>query len=183
MKETIKLFRVKDSLAVDAILLTLVDKHTDDFEIFWKSRLQASDEEDGHWDWTKKNQFTLLCSDYEKYAIECEQITQGLMMLEISNHYSKNDHKQRILYVDFIATAPWNRPSLKNPPDYKGVGSVFLEFSRQRSFQLGYEGRVGLHALPQAENFYKKKGMINFGIDANKENLIYFEWLAKNNSK
>lgn len=175
MKENIKLLRTKDNLAVDATLLSLTDKHLDDFETFWKSRLQNSDEEDGHWDWVQKNQYTLFASDYEKYAIECEQITQGLMMLEVSNHFSRNNSAP-IVYVDFIATAPWNRYSLKNPPDYKGVGSTLLEFSRQRSVELGYEGRVGLHALPQAENFYKKKGMIVFGIDINKENLLYFEW-------
>ena len=64
-----------------------------------------------------------------------------------------------------IAKAPWNRISLKNPPDYKGVGLTLLSFARQRSKELGYEGRVGLHALPKAEKFYKKRGMINFGID------------------
>jgi hypothetical protein len=29
----------------------------------------------------------------------------------------------------------------------------------------------------EAENFYKKRGMINFGIDTEKEDLVYFEWL------
>lgn len=181
MEINVTLLRVKDDVAVNAKLLTLADKHLDDFETFWKSRLQASDEEDGHWNWVKKKQFTLLSLDYEKYAIECEQITQGLMMLEVSNYYSRDNPQQKIIYVDFLSTAPWNRPSLKDPPDYKGVGSVLLEFSRERSFQLGYEGRVGLHALSQAENFYKKKGMIDFGIDTKKENLIYFEWLTNNN--
>lgn len=95
MEITVKLLRVKDDIAVDAKLLTLTDKHLDDFETFWKSRLQASDEEDGHWDWVNKNEFTLLSSDYEKYAVECEQITQGLMMLETSNYYSKKNLQQR----------------------------------------------------------------------------------------
>jgi hypothetical protein len=164
-------------VAVDAKLLTLTDKHLDDFETFWKSRLQVSDEEDGHWNWVKKNQFTLFSSDYEKYAIECEQITQGLMMLEVSNYYSKNTRQQKIIYVDFLSTAPWNRISLKNPPDYKGVGLTLLSFAKQRSRELGYGGRVGLHALPKAENFYQTRGMKNFGIDSEKENLVYFEWL------
>ena len=177
MEINIELLRVKDDIAVDAKLLTLIDKHLDDFETFWKSRLQASDEEDGHWNWVKKNQSTLFSSDYEKYAIECEQITQGLMMLEVNNYYSRNNPQQKIVYVDFLSTAPWNRISLKNPPDYKGVGSILLSFAQQRSKQLEYEGRVGLHALPKAENFYRRKGMTNFGIDPEKENLVYFEWL------
>jgi len=179
MEKNIKLLRVKDDIAVDAKLLTLTDKHLDDFETFWKSRLQVSNEEDGHWNWIKKNQLTLLSSDYEKYAVECEQISQGLMMLEVSNYYSRNNSQQKIVYVDFLSTAPWNRISLKNPPDYKGVGLTLLSFAKQRSKQLGYEGRVGLHALPKAENFYRKRGMINFGIDTEKEDLVYFEWLKE----
>jgi hypothetical protein len=54
---------------------------------------------------------------------------------------------------------------------------VLLDFAKQRSRQLGYGGKVGLHALPKAENFYKTRGMKNFGIDLEKENLVYFEWL------
>lgn len=179
MEQSIKLLRVKDDMAVDAKLLTLTEKHLDDFETFWKSRLQTSNEEDWHWDWIKKNQVTLLSSDYEKYAVECEQITQGLMMLEVSSYYSRNNPQQKIVYVDFLSTAPWNRISLKNPPDYKGIGSILLSFARQRSEQLGYEGNVGLHALPKAEKFYEKRRMINFGIDTEKEGLVYFEWSNK----
>ena len=48
MEQNIKLLRVKDDVAVDAKLITLTDKHLDDFDTFWKSRLQASNEEDGH---------------------------------------------------------------------------------------------------------------------------------------
>ena len=177
MEINIKLLRVKDDIAVDAKLMTLTEKHLDDFETFWRSRLQASKEEDGHWNWVTKNQFTLFSSDYEKYAVECEQITQGLMMLEVNNYCSRENPQQKIVYVDFLSTAPWNRISLKNPPDYKGVGSVLLFFAQQRSKQLRYGGRVGLHALPKAENFYKKRGMINFGVDSEKEDLVYFEWL------
>ena len=181
MEISVKLLRAKDNVIVDASLLTLTSKHLDDFKTFWKSRLRASDEEDSHWDWVQKHQYSSFSSDYEKYAIECDQITQGLMMIEVSNYHSRDKPSQKIVYVDFIATAPWNRPSLKNPPDYKGVGSILLEFSRQKSFELGYEGRVGLHALPQAEQFYKKKGMISFGIDTDKEELAYFEWLSNKN--
>ena len=98
-------------------------------------------------------------------------------MLEVSNHYSRKNPQQKLVYVDFLSTAPWNRTSLKNPPDYKGVGSILLSFAKQRSREIGCEGRVGLHALPKAEKFYKRKGMIYLGVDREKEDLVYFEWL------
>jgi predicted RNA binding protein YcfA (HicA-like mRNA interferase family) len=42
MEISIKLLKVKDDIAVDAKLLTLTDKHLDDFETFWKSRQRGS---------------------------------------------------------------------------------------------------------------------------------------------
>lgn len=44
------------------------------------------------------------------------------------------------------------------------------------SEQEGFKGRIGLHSLPQAENFYRDRcGMIDLGPDATYQNLRYFE--------
>lgn len=53
---------------------------------------------------------------------------------------------------------------------------LLLNFARFRSLDLGYEGRVALHALPGAERFYDSRNMMNFGADSDKEDLIYFEY-------
>jgi len=46
-----------------------------------------------------------------------------------------------------------------------------VAFSRQ----LGCSGRIGLHALPQADTFYVRLGMSALGIDEAYESLGYFE--------
>lgn len=165
-----------DSKPVDATLVPLHNKHLHDFETFWKNRLRSSSEEDSHWNWTKKNRLYTSASGFEKYAIECSQITQGLMMIAIRGHRSWVETEQRLVYVDYLATAPWNRPSIQNPPEYRLVGSTLLQFARYRSEELGYRGIVGLHALPRAARFYEKMGMMNCGPDSEKQNLTYFEW-------
>jgi len=38
------------------------------------------------------------------------------------------------------------------------------------------EGRVGLHALPQAEEFYRKCGMTPIFRDPQHEDLVYYEF-------
>ncbi|MEH2393829.1 MAG: GNAT family N-acetyltransferase [Nostoc sp.] len=58
---------------------------------------------------------------------------------------------------------------------YKGVGSSLLKFAIEHSFYLDYKGRLGLHSLPGAENFYRKFGMVDLGYDSNKQGLRYFE--------
>ena len=51
-----------------------------------------------------------------------------------------------------------------------------MEFARYRSEELKYDGLVGVHALLQAEEFYRRLGMIDCGVDSEKEQLVYFEW-------
>ena len=174
MKETLKLQRDRDTTPVDAELVNLSVKHLADFDTFWKSRLQASVEEDRHWDWVNKY-LKLKTPNYERYALECESITQGLMLLELDCHRCHLDAGKNLVYIDYLATAPWNRPSIQNPPDYKGVGTALFTLAVKRSFDLDYKGRLGLHALPLAEAFYTKLGMVDFGYDSDKQNLKYFE--------
>ncbi|VTR96316.1 Uncharacterized protein OS=Methylomonas sp. FJG1 GN=JT25_10440 PE=4 SV=1 [Gemmata massiliana] len=37
-------------------------------------------------------------------------------------------------------------------------------------------GRVGLHSLPQAEDFYNRCGMTRIGPDPHYYDLVYFEY-------
>jgi hypothetical protein len=183
LKETIKLLRVSDDKVVNAELTELSSKHLDDFETFWKPRLSSSNEEDRHWCWVNKYLKTAT-PNYERYALECDSITQGLMLLELDCHYSRIESDRGLVYIDFLSTAPWNRRSIQENVTYKGVGSALVTFAISRSFDLGYQGRVGLHALPKAEDFYEKiMEMFNLGCDTNKENLKYFELPASRASK
>lgn len=182
MNVPIELIRVRDGAFVDATLEPLGQKHLSDFETFWKHRLQASQEGDSAWDWLNKNRISITRSNFEKYAVVCKQITQGLMMIETQWHRSWFEEHRRIVYVDYLSTAPWNRRSICNPPEYRAVGGNLLEFARYRSQELGYGGLVGLHALPRAASFYRKVGMIDCGTDELKQGLRYFEWYRKSSS-
>lgn len=63
-----------------------------------------------------------------------------------------------------------------------------MNFARQRSLDLGYQGRVGLQSLPDAVRFYERIGMTRLElepadiIDAG-EKLPYFEHRALRQSK
>jgi len=46
----------------------------------------------------------------------------------------------------------------------------------------GFQGRIGLHALPQASPFYQALGMVNLGNDPAKSNLPYLELTEANAS-
>ena len=90
--------------------------------------------------------------------------------------------RAKVVYVEALSVAPWNRQQIMKPPRFKTVGTALLEFSRLRSVELGYEGRIGLKALPSAEGFYERKNMMRCDadpedlIDPEDEQLTYFEY-------
>lgn len=180
----VQLIRVRDAASIVGSLCTLTIKHLIDFRTVWRERLRTSTDEDQYWDWEQKQRIYL--SDgmgiYEGYAIECEGLTQGMMLLQVRGCRSQVEPNRRLVYVQFLATAPWNRLSNPDPNGFRAVGSALLRFARFRSEELGYGELVGLHSLPAAEMFYRKMGMIDGGADAEKENMTYFEWYRRDST-
>lgn len=132
----------------------------------------------------KSRQSKILPGD-ELYAIECDRLTQGLIMLDILKKRCQiqSQLRRRLVYVSALATAPWNRPAISDPPIYRGVGGNFINFAIARSTELSYHGRIGLHALDDALGFYRKLRirLLDCGPDPEEpDNLVYFETLRQN---
>jgi hypothetical protein len=180
----VPLIRVRNAVSVIGSLVTLTTKHLDDFRTVWKEQLKTSADEDRYWDWEQKQRIYLAggIDIYEGYAIECERLTQGMMILQVQGYRSQIEPNRRLVYIHSLATAPWNRLSNPDPNGFRAVGSALIRFARFRSEELGYGGLVGLHSLPAAEMFYRKMGMIDGGADAEKENMTYFEWYRRDSA-
>ena len=175
VQRRILLARGHDNQRIETQLVDLAQKHLEDFEANWRPMLERAGAEDKFWDWVVKKRISLSSDNFESYAIEYERMTQGLMAIEAQWHRSQIDRRYQIVYVQAIASAPWNRKAIQPRPELRGVGTALLLFARQRSWELGYEGRVGLHALPGAESFYDDQNMADYGPDPEQENLTYFE--------
>lgn len=152
------------------------NRRDDDFENLWRGMLLELNEEDAFWSWAMKKRLSNNDARFEAYAIEYEGLTQGLMWLETQWHRSWPNPIHGLVYVEALTSAPWNRQNLEDPPYLKGVGSALLLFARQRSVSLGYQGRVGLHSLPEAEESYQRQNMPDYEQDPDKEDLRYFEF-------
>jgi hypothetical protein len=83
--ERVRILQVEGNIIVDAQIVPMTSKHIADYNTFWKGRLITSIEEDSHWEWENKFKDT-LSSNYERFALECKQITQGLMITELDYH-------------------------------------------------------------------------------------------------
>ncbi|MEL6606413.1 MAG: hypothetical protein AAFP20_24720, partial [Cyanobacteria bacterium J06614_10] len=95
------------------------EHHLADYETFWKERLTRFDE-DAHWNWRRKYKALQLQPSYEKYAVEVDKITQGLMFIELDMHRSRIDEGKNLVYVEYLSTAPWNRLAAPSR-SFKGV--------------------------------------------------------------
>lgn len=163
---------------VECLLCPMAARHLEDYDEIWAEMLEAAEQPDKGWPWDYKLRQAQQEERFEAYAIEDDTLTQGLLLIETQWHRSGLAQRFPLVYVQAITSAPWNRISLENPPYLLGVGRALLLFARNRSEQLGYRGRVGLHALPGSEGFYHRVKMPDYGPDPDREGLIYFEYGA-----
>ncbi len=163
---------------VPGLIRTMSRVHLSQIETIWKGMVVAAQEPDKSWDWAYKLRISQNDPRFEAYVVEIDRLTQGVVLIETLWHRSQIDGLERrpLVYVEFLASAPWNRRYIEDPPYFVGVGRALLMFTRERSAQLGYGGRVGLHSVPESEAFYHRQGMPDYGHDPDKDGLIYFEY-------
>lgn len=126
------------------------------------------------WPWDKiVNQASTQEFDRKTFYLTIMDDVEGVVHIKYPKQ-SKQDSALRVVYIDFVAVAPWNRGVLENKR-YSGVGSVLISHVIEFSNSEGFSGLIGLHSLFQAEGFYKKIGMIDFGRDTSYGNMLYFE--------
>ena len=99
-------------------------------------------------------------------------------MLEIFGRDARleRETKTPLIYIEYIEVAPWNLLSFTDTPRFKGIGIRLIQEAVRVSQAEEMSGRIGLHALPQAEDFYRDTcGMTSLGPDTKCDNLHYFE--------
>ncbi|MBZ9764802.1 GNAT family N-acetyltransferase [Mesorhizobium sp. CA8] len=130
-----------------------------------------------HWNWRDKVDRINGLLAFQTFAIMCEGQLQGLMQMNSARSLCRLPEQagKHLAYVDYVETAPWNRPNIASKPRYRGVGITMIRAAIEHSRDLGFHGRIGLHSLPQSETFYANCGMTDLGIDGTYENLRYFE--------
>lgn len=185
--------RTPPAVAINATITRgfAVDRLTD-IEKSWESErtslaasLQAAGQpiENAHWDWRNKVQF--YPPGWHCFAaIECESEVQGLMAVETRLRPSRLNPGQGIAYVDFLEAAPWNRRepvdrsiNAVQEPRFGGVGTLLIAEAIRMNLGQTTSGRIGLHSLPDAEDFYSNRcRMVRIGPDDEYHGLVYFEY-------
>ena len=139
-----------------------------------------------HWNWSLKairipGLAGGALSPYRLIGIKAEGVWQGLLIATCVNHATRLIVEGRdLVYVEYVETAPWNWKEDKAGRNQRlrGVGRQLMELAVRWSVDLDLKGRLGLHALPQADPFYRDAcGMTDLGADPTyRQQLRYFEF-------
>lgn len=167
---------------------TIEPRHREHLEIQWAQALTEllaqmpaeHREESAHWNWPDKLDRSDGIIGRQAYIIECGGMTQAVMLVDL-NKTSRfpATRGESIVYVDYLQTAPWNwKRDCQPHPQFRGLGTMMLQVAIQLSLELDFDGRVGLHSLPQSEDFYRARGMKDFWRDPDYDCLVYFETTA-----
>jgi hypothetical protein len=99
---------------------------------------------------------------------------QGAMIL-LTDGKSIIEAGKPSVFVQYLATAPWNREWLIKPAKFRGAGSTLLFQAVRHSWDLGFNGRVTLlsKASEQIRKFYKKRSFTL--ISETDDDMIEFE--------
>jgi hypothetical protein len=135
---------------------------------------KLEDQEHSHWDWNWKARKYLLPT-YRILGIRFGLDWQGLLLLDLRPRPSRLVAGRDVLYVEYVSTAPWNEDLPGHPPRLLGVGLNFLITAISHSRGLGCGGAIGLHSLPQSEEWYRRRGFKDLGVDPGYYELVYFE--------
>jgi len=136
-----------------------------------------------HWDWRRKYEAVGHLLAYRFLGIECDSQVQGLMLVATAGRVCRIESQRGLplIYIHFLATAPWNSRRLMGKPRFSGVGSVLLAAAVRLSTDEEFGGRVGLHSLPQADGWYRRCRMTDLGPDPSEmHELRYFEMTPEN---
>lgn len=137
--------------------------------------------QDLHWDWGEKTDWSRRFLTLQRFAMTCGGALQGLMLVNLTKLTARlpSQRGKDLAYIEFVSTAPWNRPEICGVQQFHGIGINMMRAAVELSRNEGFRGRVGLHSLSQAASFYRETcRMSELGIDPNYYDLLYFEMTA-----
>lgn len=164
---------------ITARVISFTKRHLTMWEVQWKRYILEGGYPDSKWDWNAILTDAVKDLALKSFCIEHEEQLQGLMICGTDRNADQDGNP--LIFVEYMATAPWNRPGNRMTKDGKArfalVGTWLIFVAVRLSLDSGFRGRVALHSEPTAEHFYELIGMERKGKDP--DGYEYFEFDAK----
>jgi hypothetical protein len=174
-----------DKSYVEAALVLVTDEIVQRLIERWIPLLRDTSEDDAAWDYPGKRAETCYRDGHEHVAVIHADDVQGILLTSLPDAKpAMSEWTELPVFVEYLAIAPWNRPNLKRPPDFRGIGSSLIKRAVVRSITVGRAGCIALHSEPNAVSFYADKLKLSKrGPDMAEELREFFEgdadWATK----
>jgi hypothetical protein len=137
----------------------------------WGLWQYPKDAADRGWDWESIfAEAQAPGSEMECYAVVAREALQGLMAVVVEG---KPTPEGVALGVDYLASNPVNRDLSGG---LKDVGFILVVLAVRRSVEIGWNGRLWLESLPDAEEFYVRCGFSRLPGKSAEGNAMF--WLT-----
>jgi hypothetical protein len=97
---------------------------------------------------------------YEVLILDAKDEIQGYIVMCFDYTESTEGIKT---YIQFLATAPWNRRLPPAKRQFANVGKILVSIASAHGLALNKDARLELHSLPDAEGFYRRLNMEETG--------------------
>ena len=178
----VSLFNRRSRETVAAEITAMTDRDVELLNATWmpafQHRFDRQERDEDYLMWnTGKGYLDLVFhrEELQSFSLTAGDIVQGVLLLQSVPLMSRLEPDQSLVYVRYLATAPWNRRGKIGPGWFRGVGQRLMTHAVQVSRDMGCDGRLGLHSLRGSDEFYEKLGLHNLGLDAARRGLNYFE--------
>lgn len=116
-----------------------------------------NDEPDSDWDWRRIVSHHQNKPYFRATSVQTDDgAVQAAMLFQV-NALSATLDGERAVYIDRLASAPWNRDKLAANPVFRGAGTGLLRYAILVSYSLGFSGRVNLTPIAN-EDWYVNRG-------------------------
>ena len=80
--------------------------------------------QDLHWDWGEKTDWSRPLLTLQRFSITCGGALQGLMLVNLTKLTARlpSQKGKDLAYIEFVSTAPWNRPEISGVQQFHGIG-------------------------------------------------------------
>lgn len=118
---------------------SLFDDITDEHLLLWNTtwgqemrRYVASNPstnrpEDSHWNWRVKSNASGGLLSCHSFSLLCGGELQALVIArDLASAKLPGQFGRPLVHIEYVATAPWNRPEFQQPVRYKGCGRIMM---------------------------------------------------------
>lgn len=130
--------------------------------------------EDNHWEWLNKSFYYMNKQGYDFFYFMMNDSVEGICITFRPKQSILS--AGNIFYIDYLASAPWNRKTSLYDKKYNKIGSTMIAVvTEYLSFTHSLIPAFSLHSLPQATSYYEDiLGMVADSKE-DKDDLKFYE--------